>query len=96
MLSLLLVFYMQLCKRKFFISLWLLSLIWWAWLPVCSVCGKIVSDDECVRCGECGKVFCRECAVKDPTLLLLGVCKDCEEVYEAEEDYWGWGEEEEW
>ncbi|MBA7601067.1 hypothetical protein ES703_08134 [subsurface metagenome] len=20
----------------------------------------------------------------------LGVCPDCEEVFEAEEDYWGW------
>lgn len=26
----------------------------------------------------------------------LDVCPDCEEVFEAKEDYWGWGEEEEW
>jgi len=27
---------------------------------------------------------------QDATLNELGVCSDCEEVYEAEEDYWGW------
>jgi len=47
------------------------------------------------RCYDCGKAYCRECAEKDPTIKELGVCPDCEEVFEAEEDYWGWGEEEE-
>jgi len=28
--------------------------------------------------------------VVDGTIKTLGVCSDCEEVYEAEEDYWGW------
>ncbi len=45
-------------------------------------------------CGECGKVYCEECAEKNPTIKSLGVCPDCEEVYETEEDYWGWGGEE--
>ena len=35
------------------------------------------------------------CADKNLTIIEFGVCPDCEEVYEAEEDYWGWGEEEE-
>jgi len=26
-----------------------------------------------------------------PTIEELGVCPDCEEVFEVEEDYWGWG-----
>jgi len=42
------------------------------------------------RCGECGKTYCEKCAVADARIKTLGVCSDCEEVYEAEEDYWGW------
>jgi len=30
-------------------------------------------------------------AEKDPTIKELGVCPDCEEVFEVEKDYWGWG-----
>jgi len=59
-------------------------------LGVCDGCGAEVSDDELYRCGECGKAYCVECAVADGTIKKLGVCSDCEEVYEAEEDYWGW------
>jgi len=36
-----------------------------------------------------GKAYCEKCAVADGTIKTLGVCSDCEEVYEAEEDYWG-------
>ncbi len=66
-------------------------------MPRCSVCGREFPEEQLIRCGECGKVYCPECAERDPTILELGVCPDCEEVYEAEEDYWGWGDEEaEW
>ena len=63
----------------------------------CSICGKEVPREELLRCGECGKAYCPVCAEKDSTIKELGVCPNCEEVYETEEDYWGWGEEEaEW
>jgi len=66
-------------------------------LGKCDVCGKEVPKGELLECGECGKAYCKECADKSPkTIKELGVCPDCEETYEAEEDYWGWGEEEEW
>jgi len=42
------------------------------------------------RCGEYGEVYCLSCAQRDPTIKSLGVCPDCEEVYEDEEDEWGW------
>ena len=62
----------------------------------CSVCGREFPESQLRRCYDCGKAYCPECAEKDPTIKELGVCPDCEEVFEAEEDYWGWGEEEEW
>lgn len=65
-------------------------------MTTCSECGREVSREGLVRCFECGKAYCKECADTDLTIKELGVCPDCEEVYEAEEDYWGWGEEEEW
>jgi len=64
-------------------------------MPRCSVCGREFPEKHLIRCGECGKAYCERCAEKDPAIKELGVCSDCEEVYEAEEDYWGWGEEEE-
>jgi hypothetical protein len=59
-------------------------------LAICDGCGAEVSDYELYRCGECGKTYCEECAKKDGTIKNLGVCSDCEEVYEPEEDQWGW------
>jgi len=59
-------------------------------LGICDVCGVEVSDDELYGRGECGKAYCEECAEKDGTVKELGVCSDCEETHEAEEDYWGW------
>ena len=59
-------------------------------MGICDLCGAEVSDDELHECGECGKTFCDRCAEADGTIKELGVCSDCEEVYEAEEDYWGW------
>lgn len=47
-------------------------------------------------CYDCGKAYCPRCAEEDPTIKELGVCPDCEEVFTAEEDYWGWGMEEGW
>jgi len=55
----------------------------------CDVCGEEI-EESYYRCGECGKVYCLDCAERDPTIKSLGVCPDCEETYEAEEDYWGW------
>jgi len=57
---------------------------------VCAECGKAFKPDQIVRCSECGKAYCEECAEEDLTIKRLGICPDCEEVYEAEEDYWGW------
>jgi len=59
-------------------------------LAICDGCGAEASDQELYRCGECGKEYCEKCAVADGTIKDLGVRSDCEEVYEAEEDYWGW------
>lgn len=56
----------------------------------CSVCGKEVGEEEAIRCWECGKTYCPGCANRDPTIRELGVCPDCEETYEAEEDYEEW------
>ena len=35
---------------------------------------------------DCGKPYCLDCTGPD----WMGVCPDCEEVFEAEEDYWNW------
>jgi len=59
-------------------------------LATCDIYGVEVSDEELYRCGECGKACCEECAEKDGVVKELGVCSDCEETYEAEEDYRGW------
>jgi len=59
-------------------------------LGTCDVCGTEVDDDKLYSCSECGKEYCEECAEEDGTIKKLGVCSDCEEVYEGEEDYWGW------
>lgn len=59
-------------------------------MPECDVCGEEFPESQLRRCYDCGKVYCPECAEKDPTIKELGVCPDCEEVFEAEEDYWGW------
>ena len=56
----------------------------------CSVCEREFPESQLRRCYDCGKAYCPECAEKNPTIKELGVCPDCEEVFEAEEDYWGW------
>ena len=44
-----------------------------------------------LRCCECGKAYCRGCAEKwSRTMVELGVCPDCGEVFEAEGDCWDW------
>lgn len=65
-------------------------------MPRCSVCKQEFPENLLLRCYDCGKAYCRKCAERNPTIKKLGACPDCEEVFEAEEDYWGWGEEEEW
>lgn len=66
-------------------------------MPRCSTCGREFPEELLLRCWECGKAYCEKCAEEWPrTIKELGVCPDCEEVYETEEDYWGWGMEEEW
>ena len=57
----------------------------------CDVCGGEFEEDELRRCYDCGRAYCPRCVEDDPTMKELGVCPDCEEVFEAEEDYWGWG-----
>jgi len=48
------------------------------------------AEEDLFRCGECGRAYWDKCAETDGTIKDLGVCSDCEETYEAEEDYWGW------
>jgi hypothetical protein len=53
-------------------------------MPKCSVCGKEVPAEELLVCSECGRAFCEECA--DDSMRTLGLCSDCEETMEAEDD----------
>jgi hypothetical protein len=70
-------------------------------MPTCSVCGKTFPKEklvECENCGraycegcedfascsECGRTFCGDCA--DASMRALGLCSDCEEVWQAEDD----------
>ena len=55
-------------------------------MPSCSVCGREFPEERLLRCYDCGNAYCLKCAEKDPTIKELGVCPDCEEVFEAEED----------
>jgi len=57
-------------------------------LGICDVCGAEVSDEELYKWDECGKKYCEQCAVADGVIKRLGVCSDCEEVYEAGENCW--------
>lgn len=50
----------------------------------------VMPQEQLLRCYDCGKAYCPECAEKDPTIKELGVCPDCEEVFEDEEDEWRW------
>jgi hypothetical protein len=53
----------------------------------CDICLKTIEAPEHFYiCGECGRTVCTECAWPS----WLGVCNDCLEVYQQEEDYWGW------
>ena len=52
----------------------------------CSDCGRVFPKHLIVRCYDCGKPYCIGCAGPG----WIGVCPDCEEVFEAEEDYWSW------
>jgi len=40
-----------------------------------------------VRCSECGEAYCKECASKDSSMRVLGICSDCEETWQAEEEF---------
>ena len=52
----------------------------------CSECGKAFPRSRIIRCYDCGRAYCIDCAGPG----WVGVCADCEEVFEAEEDYWDW------
>jgi len=53
---------------------------------ICTECGKARDQVKIVRCYDCGKPYCLECVGED----WIGVCPDCAEVFETEEDYWDW------
>ena len=55
-------------------------------MSVCTVCGKVISNDVTIHCYECDKPLCIDCG-------STGLCPDCEEVWESEEDVM---DEEEW
>lgn len=63
-------------------------------MPVCSICRRKVLETQIFSCYDCGRIYCMRCVEEYPEIKTLEVCPDCEEVFEAEEDYWGWGEEE--
>jgi hypothetical protein len=53
----------------------------------CSVCTQELSEAELIRCSECEKPYCSECAGKDALMRVLGICSDCEEAHGAEEEF---------
>jgi len=55
-------------------------------MPECSVCGKNISEGKLITCSECGKAYCERCAGEDPSMSALGICSDCEETWQAEDD----------
>jgi len=38
-------------------------------MPECSVCGREFPEGQLLRCYDCGKAYCPECAEKDPARL---------------------------
>jgi rRNA maturation endonuclease Nob1 len=52
-------------------------------MTICSECGRDFPDEEVVRCRECGKPYCRDCADEEESMSELGICPDCEETWEA-------------
>ena len=48
-------------------------------MPVCVGCGKIINSNRVAYCVECGRPLCIACS-------STGLCPDCEEVRESEED----------
>jgi len=52
---------------------------------ICSKCGRDFPDEEILRCRECGKPYCSECAEESGSMRELGVCPDCEETWEVGE-----------
>lgn len=57
-------------------------------MAICSVCGEEVSEDTAYKCYDCGRLYCKEYAKEYPTVEKLGLCPDCEEAWEGEEEYW--------
>ena len=52
----------------------------------CSECGRPFRLDQVARCYDCGNIYCLDCAGPD----WIAACPDCDEVFEAEDDYWNW------
>jgi len=52
----------------------------------CSVCGREFPEAKMVQCSECGKAYCEECAGEEPSMSALGICSDCEEFWDSEDD----------
>ena len=52
----------------------------------CCVCGREFPEENLVSCSQCGKVYCEGCADEDPSMVALGICSDCEETWQAEDD----------
>ena len=48
-------------------------------MPVCGICGKVLSEEKIAWCIECGKPLCLACASS-------GLCSECEEDWKSEED----------
>jgi len=54
-------------------------------LVECHGCHRFLDETDIMRCYDCGRTFCEECA---GPAFWVGLCSDCEEVMEAEEDYY--------
>ncbi|MBC7219601.1 MAG: hypothetical protein H5T49_05685 [Hadesarchaea archaeon] len=52
----------------------------------CSVCGQAFPEGEMSYCSQCGRAYCERCAEEVPSMAALGICPDCEEAWQAEDD----------
>ncbi|MEM2878695.1 MAG: hypothetical protein QXG10_04040 [Candidatus Hadarchaeales archaeon] len=55
-------------------------------MTMCSECGRDVEEENKVKCRECGRVYCEECASNEDSMNEFGVCPDCEEKWESDEE----------
>lgn len=55
-------------------------------MPKCSACGRGFPDDRMSCCSQCGRAYCEERAEAETSMAALGVCLDCEETWQDEDN----------